>query len=55
MLKYTTAKWYTPLGNSIDEVGITPGVYVTLDKNYAKNPCDDTDNQLQKAIEILTQ
>ena len=29
--------------------------YVTLDKNYAKNPCDDTDNQLQKAIEILTQ
>ena len=55
MLKYTTAKWYTPLGNSIDEVGITPGVYVTLDKNYAKNPCDDTDNQLQKAIELLTQ
>lgn len=55
MLKYTTAKWYTPLGNSIDEVGITPGVYVTLDKNYAKNPCDDTDNQLQKAIKILTQ
>lgn len=55
MLKYTTAKWYTPLGNSIDEVGITPGVYVTLDKNYAKNPCDDTDNQLKKAIEILTQ
>lgn len=55
MLKYTTAKWYTPLGNSIDELGITPGVYVTLDKNYAKNPCDDTDNQLQKAIEILTQ
>ena len=55
MLKYTTAKWYTPLGNSIDEVGITPGVYVNIDKNYAKNPCDDTDNQLQKAIEILTQ
>lgn len=55
MLKYTTAKWYTPLGNSIDEVGITPGVYVTLDKKYAKNPYDDTDNQLQKAIEILTQ
>ena len=55
MLKYTTAKWYTPLGNSIDEVGITPGVYVTLDKKYAANPCDETDNQLQKAIELLTQ
>lgn len=55
MLKYTTAKWYTPLGNSIDEVGITPGVYVSLDKKYVLNPCDDTDTQLQKALEILTQ
>lgn len=55
MLKYTTAKWYTPYGNSIDEVGLKPGIYVTLDQEYAKNPCDDTDKQLQKALEILTQ
>lgn len=55
MLKYTTAKWYTPYGNSIDEVGLKPGIYVTLNQEYAKNPCDDTDKQLQKALEILTQ
>ena len=55
MLKYTTAKWYTPNGNSIDEVGITPGIYVTLGKEYVLNPCDETDSQLQKAVDLLTQ
>lgn len=52
-IKYTTANWYTPNGNSIDEVGITPGVYVELTIDYLLNPCNDTDAQLQKAIEIL--
>ena len=55
MLKYTTAKWYTPSGNSIDEVGIIPGIYVTLGKEYVLNPCDETDTQLQKAVDLLTQ
>lgn len=55
MLKYTTAKWYTPNGNSIDEIGITPGIYVTLGKEYVLNPCDETDSQLQKAVDLLTQ
>lgn len=54
MVKYTTAKWYTPNGNSIDEIGIKPGVYVELTEKYANNPSDETDDQLQKAIEVVS-
>ena len=53
LIKYTTAKWYTPSGDSIDGIGLTPGIMVELTEEYVKNPCDDTDAQLQKAIEIL--
>lgn len=54
MVKYTTAKWYSPLGNSFDGVGITPGINVNLTKEYANNPSYETDAQLQKALEFLT-
>ena len=54
MVKYTTAKWYTPNGNSIDEIGIKPGVYVELTEKYANNPSDETDDQLQKAIDVVS-
>lgn len=53
LIKYTTAKWYTPSGDSIDGVGLTPGITVELTEEYVKNPCDETDFQLQKGIEIL--
>ena len=53
LIKYTTAKWYTPSGDSIDGVGLTPGITVELTEDYVKNPCDETDSQLQKAIEVL--
>lgn len=53
LIKYTTAKWYTPSGDSIDGIGLTPGIMVELTEEYVKNPCDDTDAQLQKALEIL--
>ena len=52
-LKYTTERWLTPKGNWIDKKGVTPTQVVELDDNYKKNPSDDTDNQLQKAIELL--
>lgn len=50
-LKVTIAQWYTPNGNSISEKGITPDVIV---KDTRKKP-EDTDVQLQKAIELLGQ
>ena len=53
-LKYTTQKWLTPKGNWINEKGIAPDEEVDLSDEYKENPSDDTDNQLQKAIEVLT-
>lgn len=46
-IKITVAKWYSPNGNSIDEIGITPGIYV-------ENDSANIDKQLKKAIEVLT-
>lgn len=47
-LKITVAKWLTPKGKSIAEVGLTPDIKV-------ENPEDDPakDSQLQKALEIV--
>lgn len=53
MIKYTTQKWLTPNGNSVNEVGITPDIVVGLGDEYYNNPSMDTDNQLQEAINIL--
>lgn len=46
-IKITVAKWYSPNGNSIDEIGILPGIYV-------KNDSTNIDKQLKKALEVLT-
>ncbi len=54
MIKYTTAKWFTPNGDNIDSVGLKPGVEVYLTKDYLKNPIQENDSQLAKAIEILS-
>ena len=54
MIKYTSALWLTPNGNSIDGVGIVPGIEVKLSKKYAENPSDKTDDQLQKALKFLS-
>lgn len=53
-IKYTIQKWLTPNGNWINEVGVTPDVEVTMDNNYYQDPSDDTDNQLQKALEEIS-
>ena len=53
-VKYTIQKWLTPKGNWINETGVTPDIKEELSNDYFQNPSDDTDNQLQKAIEELT-
>lgn len=57
-LKLTTASYYSPDGHAIHEVGITPDIEVSLPEEIQNDPkllTDETDTQLQKAIEILTQ
>lgn len=53
MIKYTVEKWLTPSGNNIDKVGISPDYEVGLSEEYYKNPTNNNDNQLQKALELL--
>lgn len=49
-LKITIAKWLTPKGDSISEVGLTPDIKVDLtDKDFEANK----DPQLDKALEIV--
>lgn len=59
MVKYTSAKWLTPAGKCIDEIGLIPEyqieneyVYEDEDQKIIK---EIVDKQLPKAIEILTQ
>ena len=53
-VKYTIQKWLTPKGNWINKVGIKPDIEVELTEDYVNNPSDDTDSQLQKALEELS-
>jgi len=52
-IKYTTQKWLTPSGKSIEGEGINPTVEVNLDEKYYDNPTKENDLQLQKAIELV--
>lgn len=50
-IKITTAKYFTPAGNYINEVGIKPDIEVKFDtKSFYE---DKVDNQLNKAIEVM--
>ncbi len=53
-IKYTTEEWLTPKGNSIDKKGVIPDFEVELSEEYMSNPSDETDNQLQTALDIIT-
>ena len=51
--KFTTKKWLTPKGNWINEKGIKPDIEVKVSEDYINNPSDETDNQLNAAIDFL--
>ena len=54
-IKFTVSQYFTPNGNAVHEVGITPDVEVELDeelKTLSEIP-KDKDNQLQEAIKVL--
>ncbi len=53
MIKYTIQKWLTPSGKCIDGDGINPDYDEKLSDEYLSSPSNETDNQLQKALEIL--
>ena len=55
MIKYTTQKWLTPKGNSIDGVGIDPTNEVELNDIYYQEPTRENDNQLNTAIDLLVE
>ena len=53
-IKYTIEKWLTPLGNWINEEGVIPTNYVELSSEYLNNPVFENDNQLNKALELVS-
>ena len=51
--KITTKEWLTPNGTKVNGVGIKPDIDIDLNEAYYTNPSNDTDNQLQEAINYL--
>ncbi len=52
-IKLTVSHYYTPLGNDIHKVGVVPDIELEFDAEAYKQ--DATDNQLERAIEMLQQ
>lgn len=50
-VKLTVSKYYTPNGNNIHEIGIVPDIEVPFEAGPYRE--DGTDNQLNRAIEVL--
>jgi carboxyl-terminal processing protease len=51
-VRITIARWLTPDGHQIMEVGLTPDYFVEITEEDFQN---GVDSQLEKAIELLTQ
>lgn len=51
--KFTTQRWLTPSGQTIDGVGISPDYEVALDDSYYSDSSLANDKQLQTAVEVI--
>lgn len=51
--KITTKKWLTPKGIWINKKGVSVDIEISLNDEYYENPSNETDNQLQKALEEI--
>lgn len=51
--KFTTQKWLTPNGVWVNGNGVEVDYDVELDEKYYKEPSDENDTQLKKALEVL--
>lgn len=54
MIKYTVENWLAPDGNWINEKGIEPTDEVILSDEYYKTYSEEDDNQLKKAIDLVS-
>ena len=55
MIKYTVQTWETSKGEQINKKGVKPTIEIKFDENYFKTFKEEDDNQLQKALEVLTE
>ncbi|MBE0449331.1 MAG: S41 family peptidase [Clostridia bacterium] len=55
--KLTTSQYFTPNGMNIHGIGIEPDIFIEMDESYfeLESPTDEDDNQLQRAIEVLSE
>ena len=54
MIKYTVENWLTPDGNWIDGKGVLPTHEIELSEEYYNESITENDNQLQKALELVS-
>lgn len=54
MIKYTVENWMSPKGNWINKKGVSPSHFEKMSEEYINNPTDETDNQLQKALDLVS-
>ena len=57
-IKLTTSHYFTPSGDSINEIGVTPDVYIEGDRgvpgwNLSGHPDRENDAQLIEALELI--